>query len=105
MIRRPKMKKILSAAAILTLLASTGLCYGADTVKTTPQEYFKYAGTAADPSYQDYVATSSRKTSGNAGNNAGSYTAQRERTQERVRNSPRYTVPQINHKGTYGQAK
>lgn len=99
------MKKILSAAAVLTLLASTGLCYGADAVKTTPQEYFKYAGTAADPSYQDYVATSSRRTSNNNSGNSGSYTAQREKTEERVRNSPRYTVPQINHKGTYGQAK
>jgi hypothetical protein len=99
------MKKILSAAAVLTLLATTGLCYGADTVKTTPQEYFKYAGTAADPSYQDYVATSSRRESGSTNSNSGSYTAQQERIRERVRNSPRYTVPQINHKGTYGQAK
>jgi len=99
------MKKILSAAAILTLLATTGLCYGADNVKTTPQEYFKYAGTAADPSYQDYVATSSRRESGNNNSNSGSYAAQQERIRERVRNSPRYTVPQINHKGTYSQAK
>jgi len=99
------MKKILSAAAVLALLATTGLCYGADTVKTTPQEYFKYAGTAADPSYQDYVATSSRSEKGKNTGNSGSYTAERERMQERVRNSPRYTVPHINHKGTYGQAK
>lgn len=99
------MKKILSAAAVLTLLATTGLCYGADTVKTTPQEYFKYAGTAADPSYQDYVATNSRRENGNNSSNSGSYTAERERIQERVRHSPRYSVPHINHKGTYGQAK
>ncbi len=99
------MKKILSAAAVLTLLATTGLCYGADTVKTTPQEYFKYAGTAADPSYQDYVATSSRRAGNSNNSNSGSYTAERERMRERVRNSPRYTVPQINHKGTYSQAK
>ncbi len=99
------MKKILSAVAVLALLVSTGLCYGADNVRTTPREYFKYAGTAADPSYQDYVATSARRANGNNNSNSGSYTAQRERTRERVRNSPRYTVPQINHKGTYGQAK
>ncbi|OPY04575.1 MAG: hypothetical protein A4E61_00654 [Syntrophorhabdus sp. PtaB.Bin184] len=99
------MKKILSAAVVLTLVTSTGLCYGADSVKTTPQEYFKYAGTAADPSYQDYVATSSRSEKGKNNTNSGSYTAEREKTRERVKNSPRYTVPQINHKGTYGQAK
>lgn len=99
------MKRILSAAVILALLATTGLCFGADNVKTTPQEYFKYAGTAADPSYQDYVATSSRSEKGKNSSNSGSYTAERERIKERVRNSPRYTVPQINHKGTYGQAK
>lgn len=98
------MKKILSAAAVLTLMFSTALCYGADTVKTTPQEYFKYAGTAADPGYQDYVATSSRQ-AGGSNTNSGNYTAQRERINERVRNSPRYTVPHINMKGTYGQAK
>ncbi len=99
------MKRFLGAAAILTLIFSTGLCYGADSVKTTPQEYFKYAGTAADPSYQDYVATSSRKESNKNSGNSGSYAAERERTNERVRNSPRYTVPRINMKGTYGQAK
>lgn len=99
------MKRILSAAAILTLLASTGLCYGADPVKTTPQEYFKHAGTAADPSYQDYVATSAQRERKNNGGNSGSYAAEREKMKERQRNSPRYSVPNINRKGSYGQAK
>lgn len=100
------MKKILSAAAVLTLLFSTGLCYGAETYKTTPQEYFKHAGTSADPGYQDYIASQDRKnTNSQKTSNSGSYAAERERMQERVRNSPRYTVPHINHKGTYGQAK
>jgi len=100
------MKKVLSAAAVLTLIFSTGLCYGADTVKTTPQEYFKHAGTAADPSYQDYIATQDRRnTASQRTSNSGSYAAERERMNDRVRHSPRYTVPSMNLKGSYGQAK
>ena len=96
------MKKIMSAAILLATLVSAGMCYGADTVKTTPQEYFKYAGTSADPSYQDYVATSNRAQQKTG---SGSYSAERERMRDRVAHSPRVSYPMINHKGTYGQAK
>ncbi len=96
------MKKILSGAILLASLISTVFCFGAESVKTTPGEYFKYAGTAADPSFQDYVATSN---SVSQKSGSGSYTAELERTRDRAAHSPRYSVPMISHKGTYGQAK
>lgn len=96
------MKRILSAAVLLATLVSTGFCYAAETVKTTPKEYYKYAGTAADPGYQDYIATSNKASQKN---DSGSYAAQREQMKDRAAHSPKVSYPMINHKGTYGQAK
>jgi len=72
------------------------------------KEYFKHAGQATDPGYQDYVATSQKKEQESDKKEKStdtSYTDQQERIKERVRNSPQYSVPLTTPHGAYGQAK
>jgi len=125
-------KKIVSFIAAFTLVFSIGICYGAGNdakskTKLTPEEkeYFKNAGKPTDPSYQDYVETKAKqdakkaedkKTKENkktaeekkkteSDNKSGSYAKEQEKIKERVKNSPKYTVPNIDKKGSYGEAK
>ncbi|MBT0653075.1 hypothetical protein [Geomobilimonas luticola] len=94
------MKIILVA---LTLVASQA--FAEEKVDTeAAKEYFKHAGQATDPSYQDYVSTNQESGKKEKATDT-SYTDQQKQIKERVKNSPKYTVPLTSSKGAYGQAK
>jgi hypothetical protein len=72
------------------------------------KEYFKHAGQATDPGYQDYVATSQKKEQESDNKEKAtdtSYTDQQKAINDRVKNSPQYSVPLTDKKGAYGHAK
>lgn len=94
------MKIILVA---LTLVASQA--FAEEKVDTeAAKEYFKHAGQATDPAYQDYVSTSQQSDKKEKTTDT-SYTDQQKKIKERVDNSPKYTVPHTGARGAYGQAK
>jgi hypothetical protein len=78
------MKKLLSAAVLLAILSSTGLCFG------------------SDASWQDYVAKAKQDAQKN---DPGISAAERQQMKDRAAHSPKVSYPTIDHKGTYSQGK
>jgi len=72
------------------------------------KEYFKHAGQVTDPGLQDYSATSQKKeqeSDKKENSTDTSYTDRQKQINDRVKNSPKYTVPLTDNKGAYGHAK
>lgn len=99
--------RMIMMVALTLMLASPA--FADEKVDTeAAEEYFKHAGQVTDPGYQDYVATSQKQEqeSGKKEKSSDtSYTDQQKQINDRVKNSPQYSVPLINHHGAYGQAK
>jgi hypothetical protein len=98
--------KIMMVAFTLTLASPT---FAEEKVDTeAANEYFKHAGQATDPGYQDYVATSQKKEQESDKKDKASdtsYTDRQKQINDRVKNSPQYSVPITDKKGAYGHAK
>lgn len=98
--------KIMMVAFTLTLAPPV---FAEEKVDTeAAKEYFKHAGQVTDPGYQDYVATSQKKEQESDKKEKASdtsYTDQQKQINDRVKNSPQYSVPIISGHGAYGQAK
>jgi len=101
-----KARNIMMVALSLMLAAPV---FAEEKVDTkAAEEYFKHAGQATDPSYQDYVATSQKQeqeSNKKEKSSDTSYTDQQKQINDRVKNSPQYSVPIISGHGAYGQAK